>query len=258
MLQGRRERHGPSYRQQQVGPTTEQQERLCSGACDHDTSPTAKLVSVAPCASQNWRMRTGTRPTLRQGITVTPRSASSAMAPKLPGRRSPILHTLRKARKVVVDRRRRHRHALVLPSETETHTWRAMQSRNALATSAHSFCERRSLDDAQHASTVANSVAHGALAATFLGRTFTCSNFIGGWKKPQRGGGGGRRCHVVTNRQASGRAVAVLLSSLMVRRRVSPQSNAKTGTHTPLTQAQLAALASRNSSAMRYVAHADT
>jgi len=54
----------------------------------------------------------------------------------------------------------------------------AMHSRRLLVTSAHSACERRSLELAQHARTAANSAAQGALEASFLGRTLSLSTFI--------------------------------------------------------------------------------
>lgn len=53
-----------------------------------------------------------------------------------------------------------------------------IQSRSSLVTSAHSDCERRSCELAQQASTEANSAAQGALRASFLGRTLSCSNFM--------------------------------------------------------------------------------
>ena len=58
------------------------------------------------------------------------------------------------------------------------HTAVVIQSRSNLVTSAHSDCERRSCELAQQASTEANSAAQGALRASFLGRTLSCSNFM--------------------------------------------------------------------------------
>ena len=152
------------------------------------------------------------------------------------------------------------------------HTAVVMQSRRSLVTSAHSDCERRSCELAQQASMEANSAAQGALRASFLGRTLSCSNFmmvdesehvttLKATKKRCRG-----KCHVVdasprvhrpTWQRRSFPLTVTCCDDIMVRSRpcitLTPQSEKKQGTHTPLTQAQLAALASRNSSAMRYV-----
>ena len=88
----------------------------------------------------------------------------------------------RKAGKMVVDRwlgllsrtlllrKGQKKHAI--------HTAVVMQSRRSLVTSAHSDCERRSCELAQQASMEANSAAQGALRASFLGRTLSCSNFM--------------------------------------------------------------------------------
>lgn len=88
----------------------------------------------------------------------------------------------RKAGKMVVDRwlgllsrtlllrKGQKKHAI--------HTAVVMQSRSSLVTSAHSDCERRSCELAQQASMEANSAAQGALRASFLGRTLSCSNFM--------------------------------------------------------------------------------
>lgn len=53
-----------------------------------------------------------------------------------------------------------------------------MHSRSARVGSWHVDCDRISFELAQQASTEANSAAHGACAAIFLGRTFSLSTFI--------------------------------------------------------------------------------
>lgn len=87
------------------------------------------------------------------------------------------LHVLGEARKVVVDGRLDALGARVL-RKPHIRTDRAMHSRKVLVTSAHSAWERRSLELAQHASTAANSAAHGALDASFFGRTLSWSTFM--------------------------------------------------------------------------------
>lgn len=63
-------------------------------------------------------------------------------------------------------------------NEYTKHTFVAMHSRKVRVGSRHTDCDRISFELAQHASTAANSAAHGALAAIFLGRTFNLSTFI--------------------------------------------------------------------------------
>lgn len=142
----------------------------------------------------------------------------------------------------------------------------AIHSCSALVCSRHAPWERMSLELAQHASIAANSVAHGVVAAAFLGRTLSLSTFIA--RRKILGGGGDRRPRIgprgtpshlsgVVARDESG----FLTPSTMVRNRVATaqpradpvQSDKGTSSQQPLSQAQLAALASRNSSAMRYV-----
>lgn len=150
--------------------------------------------------------------------------------------------------------------------EPVSRTLVAIHSCSALVCSRHAPWERMSLELAQHASIAANSVAHGVVAAAFLGRTLSLSTFIA--RRKILGGGGDRRPRIgprgtpshlsgVVARDESG----FLTPSTMVRNRVATaqpradpvQSDKGTSSQQPLSQAQLAALASRNSSAMRYV-----
>lgn len=127
--------------------------------------------------------------------------------------------------------------------EIRKRTLVAMHSRKVRVGSRHTDCDRISFELAQHARTAANSAAHGALAAIFLGRTFNLSTFIALKKEPTE-------CHVAWRFPLVGHRSTPLIG--MVRGCSSLTQSSSTG-HQPLTQAQLAALASRNSSVMRYV-----
>lgn len=144
-----------------------------------------------------------------------------------------LLNALRVACKVVVDRGLGLVAVRALVSRIRTAV--AMHACSARAASRHSPCERRSCELAQQANIAANSVAHGAESATLRGRTLSLSIFMSAKSTLiiPRGA-----CYTPT------KLYAIADPSEMASQQ-------------PLSQAQLAALASRNSSTMRCVSMAD-
>lgn len=144
-----------------------------------------------------------------------------------------LLNALCVACEVVVDRGLGLVAVRALVSKLRTAV--AMHACSARAASRHSPCERRSCELAQHANIAANSVAHGADSATLRGRTLSLSIFMSGKSTLIIARGA---CYTPTKWYATA-------------------DRAETTPHQPLSQAQLAALASRNSSTMRCVSLTD-
>lgn len=121
----------------------------------------------------------------------------SAFLSAHPRNTRPRLQALGEPREVVVDRGLR----LVSTGALRASVWSlpapvsrtlvAIHSCSALVCSRHAPWERMSLELAQQASIAANSVAHGVVAAAFLGRTLSLSTFIA--RRKILGSGGDRR-----------------------------------------------------------------